>query len=106
MDELEDYANYVTRESANNYSEEIKLDINKVWAEKYFGRKEISRAEVDAAAKVSNSGANQLRAMFGLPLQASSVSKDAEIWLHRMALEDAIKLGLKKYGKSSGCTKP
>lgn len=106
LDELEDYANYVTRESANNYSEEIKLDINKVWAEKYFGRKEISRAEVDAAAKVSNSGANQLRAMFGLPLQASSVSKDAEIWLHRMALEDAIKLGLKKYGKSSGCTKP
>ncbi|MBK7808159.1 MAG: hypothetical protein IPJ51_17975 [Saprospiraceae bacterium] len=64
------------------------------------------RAEVDAAAKVSNSGANQLRAMFGLPLQAGSVSKDAEVWLHRMALEDAIRLGLQPYGKNNGCSKP
>ena len=106
LDELEDYANYVTRESGNNYSQEIKLDIHKPWAEKYFGRKEISRAEVDAAAKVSNSGANQLRSMFGLPLQAGTVGKDAEIWLHRMQLEDAVKLGLKPYGKGSGCSKP
>ncbi len=106
LDELEDYANYVTRESGNNYSQEIKLDIQKTWAEKYFGRKEISRAEVDAAAKVSNSGANQLRSMFGLPLQAGTVGKDAEIWLHRMQLEDAVKLGLRPYGNGSGCTKP
>ncbi|MFM9947743.1 MAG: right-handed parallel beta-helix repeat-containing protein [Saprospiraceae bacterium] len=106
LDELEDYANYVTRESGNNYSQEIKLEIHKPWAEKYFGRKEISRAEVDAAAKVSNSGANQLRSMFGLPLQAGTVGKDAEIWLHRMQLEDAVKLGLRPYGNGSGCTKP
>ena len=106
LDELEDYANYLTRESGGNYSQEIKLDVNKPWAEKYFGRKEISRAEVDAAAKVSNSGANQLRGMFGLPLQASGVSTDAEVWLHRMALEDAIRLGQKPYGKGQGCSKP
>jgi len=106
LDEMEDYANFITKESGNNYSQEIKLDVNKIWAGKYFSRKEISRAEVDAAAKVSNSGANQLRAMFGLPLQASSVSKDAEIWLHRMALEDVVKLGLSSYGNASGCSKP
>lgn len=106
LDELEDYANYITKESRDNYSQEIKLDINKAWAEKYFGRIEISRAEVDASAKVSNSGANQLRSMFGLPLQASSVSKDAEIWLHRMPLDDAIKLGISPYGKGSGCSVP
>lgn len=106
LDELEDYANYVTPESSNNYSQEIKLNVNKDWAEKYFGRVEISRAEVDAAAKVSNSGANQLRAMFGLPLQASTVSKDAEIWLHRMQLDDAINLGINTYGKNNGCHKP
>ncbi|MBK9257882.1 MAG: right-handed parallel beta-helix repeat-containing protein [Saprospiraceae bacterium] len=106
LDEMEDYANYITRESDNNYSKEIKLDINKSWAEKYFNRVEISRAEVDAAAKVSNSGANQLRAMFGLPLQASTVKKDAEIWLHRMALEDAVKLGFQSYGNGAGCSVP
>ncbi|MBK8699178.1 MAG: right-handed parallel beta-helix repeat-containing protein [Saprospiraceae bacterium] len=106
LDEMEDYANYLTRESSNNHSQEIALNINKEWAEKYFGRKEISRAEVDAAAKVSNSGANQLRAMFGLPLQASYVAKDADIWLHRMTLDDAIRLGLNTYGNQLGCSKP
>ena len=106
LDELQDYANYITSDSENNYSQEVKLNVNKTWAEKYFGRVEISRAEVDAAAKVSNSGANQLRAMFGLPLQASSVKKDAEIWLHKMALEDVIQLGISTYGKNSGCSKP
>jgi len=44
--------------------------------------------------------------MFGLPLQASSVSKDAEVWLHRIKLDDAIKLGINKYGNNSGCSKP
>ena len=106
LDELEDYANFITRESGNNYSREIKLNVNKNWVEQYFGRQEISRAEVDAAAKTSNSGANQLRAMFGLPLQASAVSKDANVWLHRMQLEDAVRLGINTYGNNSGCSKP
>jgi hypothetical protein len=106
LDELEDYANFITRESGGNYSQSINLDVNKAWVERYFGRKEISRAEVDASAKTSNSGANQLRAMFGLPLQAGTVKTDAETWLHRMGLEDAVRLGLKAYGKGTGCTKP
>lgn len=106
LDEMEDYANYVTKESGNNYSQEIKLDIDKGWAEKYFNRVEISRAEIDASAKVSNSGANQLRGMFGLPLQGSTVAKDAEVWLHKMALEDAIRLGKQHYGKGAGCATP
>ena len=65
-----------------------------------------TQAEVDAAAKVSNSGANQLRAMFGLPLQASTVKMDASIWLHRMSLDDAIKLGITPYGNNAGCSVP
>ncbi len=106
LTDLEDYANFISKESGGNYSKEIKLSLNKVWAEKYFNREEISRASVDAAAKVSNSGANQLRGMFGLPLQAGSVKNDASIWLHRMLLDDAIKLGYATYGNMSGCVKP
>lgn len=104
--ETEDYANYLTRESGSNYSQEIQLRLPTAWAETYFNRQEISRAEVDAAAKVSNSGANQLRAMFGLPLQANSVGKDASVWLHRLPLDAAIALGTAHYGNRTGCTKP
>ena len=106
LDELEDYANYVSAASGGNYSQEIKLAMPQKWAELYFNRQEISRAEVDASAKVSNSGANQLRGMFGLPLQASTVNTDAQVWLHRMALEDAVQLGFTTYGKTTGCKIP
>ncbi|MBL7828682.1 MAG: right-handed parallel beta-helix repeat-containing protein [Saprospiraceae bacterium] len=104
--DLEDYANFISPQSGGNYSETINLALDRTWAERYFNRKEISRAEVDASAKVSNSGANQLRAMFGLPLQAGSVGKDAEIWLHRIALENVLKIGQKSFAKGAGCNKP
>ena len=106
LGDLEDYANYLTSESGNNLSQTVQLQLDKTWAERYYNRKEISRAEVDASAKVSNSGANQLRGMFGLPLQASSVGTDAEVWLHRIQLEHVLACGLKAYGQSNGCTKP
>lgn len=106
LGDLEDYANFITPQSGKNFSETIQLSLEKTWAERYFNRKEISRAEVDASAKVSNSGANQLRAMFGLPLQAGSVGKDADIWLHRIQIEQVIACGLKPYAHGSGCSKP
>lgn len=106
LGEMDDYANLLSTESGGNYSQTIDLKLPAAWAEKYFHRKEVSRTEVDAAAKVSNSGANQLRAMFGLPLQAGAVGMDAEIWLHRLPLADALQLGQTKYGKGAGCSRP
>jgi hypothetical protein len=104
VSELEDEADQLV-DSSGNVSKEIKVPLAKPWAERYAGRKEISRAEVDAKAKASNSGANQLRSMFGLPLQANAVGLDAEVWLHRMSIDEAIPAGLAPY-EVFGCTKP
>ena len=102
LEELEDYAEFLDPHSSDNFSAVIEMDINPDWAALYFGRVKVSRADVDAAAKVTNSGENQLRSILGLPLQANSVAMDAEVWLHQMNLEDAIKLGLTQY-EGRGC---
>ncbi len=104
VDELEDEADQLVG-STGNVSKAIKVPLNEKWAALYAARKEISRAAVDAKAKASNNGANALRSMLGLPLQANAVAMDAEVWLHRMAVEDAVKAGFEPY-EGFGCKKP
>jgi hypothetical protein len=106
VSELEDEADQLTEASTGNVSKEIKVAVGAAWAKKYVGRKEISRAEVDAKAKAANNGANALRGMLGLPQQAGAVADDAEVWLHRMSVDDALAAGQAKYEGKYGCQKP
>lgn len=105
VSEFEDEADQL-KDSTGNLSAEIKVPISEAFAKLYVGRKEISRAAVDAKAKAANNGANALRGMFGLPLQANAVADDAEVWLPRMSIDDAIKAGTAKYEGKYGCQKP
>ncbi|MDP3503219.1 MAG: right-handed parallel beta-helix repeat-containing protein [Myxococcales bacterium] len=104
VDEFEDEADQLVG-STGNVSKAITVPMNEKWATLYAGRKEISRAAVDAKAKASNNGANALRGMLGLPLQANAVGLDAEVWLHRMSVDDAVKAGFEPYD-GFGCKKP
>jgi len=105
LEEMENYAEKLDPKSVGNVSELVELPLNQEWASLYFNRQKISRAEVDASVTVSNSEENQVRSILGLPLQGSTVSKDVEIWLHRMQVEDAIRLGMKSY-EGKGCVNP
>jgi hypothetical protein len=105
VSELEDEADQL-KDSTGNVSEVINVPVAARWAELWAGRKEISRAEVDAKAKASNSSANALRGMLGLPLQAKGVALDADVWLHRIELDEALPAGLAKYKEKYGCQKP
>jgi hypothetical protein len=104
VSDMADYADYL-KDASGNVSEPVNLPLNKDWAALYASRKEISRAAVDASATVSNSAENQIRGILGLNKMGSSVSMDADIWLHQMQVEDAVKLGLNKYN-NKGCQKP
>lgn len=105
VSEFEDEADQLEK-STGNVSAEIKIPIGEAWAKLYAGRKEVSRAEVDAKAKAANNGANALRGMLGLPLQANAVGMDAEVWLPRMSVDDALKAGNAMYEGKFGCKKP
>ena len=105
VSDMADYADFV-KDATGNISELVQLAINKDWATLYFSRKDISRASVDASSTVSNSTENVVRGILGLNKVGSSVSIDADIWLHQIQVNDAIKLGLKKYKNKFGCTQP
>ncbi len=101
LDESEKLDQY----SQGNESLLIKIPVAKRWAEIYANRVEISRAEVDAAVSVSNSGANQLRSMLGLNVQGSSVKMDADIFLPLITIDEALPAGLMPWN-GKGCSIP
>jgi len=105
VEEMIDYAELTDPTSDGNITAQINIPVNKDWAAKYFSRKMISRAAVDASSKVSNSTANQVRSILGLNQQGRSVASQVSVWLHQMQVDDAIKIGLNKY-KGKGCSKP
>ncbi|MDP1828818.1 MAG: right-handed parallel beta-helix repeat-containing protein [Archangium sp.] len=105
VSEFEDEADQLEA-STDNLSAEIKVPVGEAFARLYAGRKEISRASVDAKAKAANNGANALRGMLGLPLQANAVGDDAEVWLPRLAIDDAIRAGASRFEGKYGCQKP
>lgn len=105
VSEFEDEADQL-KDSTGNLSAEIKVPVGEAFAKLYAGRKEISRAAVDAKAKAANNGANALRGMLGLPLQANAVADDAEVWLPRLTIDDALRAGNAKYEGKYGCQKP
>lgn len=105
VSEFEDEADELVS-STGNVSAEIKVPVGEAFAKLYAGRKEISRAAVDAKAKASNNGANALRGMLGLPLQANAVADDAEVWLPRLSIDDALSAGSARFEGKYGCQKP
>ena len=105
VDDILDEATKIDANSDGNESALIQIAVGKRWAEIYGNRIEISRAEVDAAVRANNSGANALRSMLGLNLQGNGVSTDAEIFLPRITVEEALPAGLLLWN-GKGCFKP
>jgi hypothetical protein len=106
IDEIEDEAGVLQYASTGNLSQQIKVPVSEAWASVYASRTEVSRAQVDASAQASNSDANALRSMLGLNLMAGNVNIDAEIWLPRMPLQDAIQAAAKPYAGQYGSSLP
>ena len=100
-----DESEQLNPESTGNESLLIKIPVAKRWAKTYANRKELSRADVDAAVHVSNSGANQLRSMLGLNVQGGSVKMDADIFLPKITIEEALPAG-KLPWNGKGCQMP
>jgi hypothetical protein len=100
-----DESMYLDAYSDGNESTLIKINVGKRWAEIYGNRQEISRADVDASVHASNSGANQLRSMLGLNLQANGTAIDAEIFLPKILLDEALPAGALPWN-GKGCQAP
>ncbi len=105
IEDILDEAMHLDPMSDSNKGLLIKIPVAERWAEIYARRREVSRAKVDAAVTVSNTGANQLRSIFGLNLQGSNVVMDAEIFLPLITVEEALPAGLYPW-EGMGCNIP
>ncbi len=106
LDDIEDEAEYLGDETADNIGEPITVPMPAEWSRIYMGRKSFSRAQVTGSVKANNSAVNDLRSMLGLPLQAGPVEDLSEIWLHRVDVEGALAAGVASYQGRYGCRKP
>ncbi|WP_299764268.1 hypothetical protein [uncultured Dokdonia sp.] len=103
--DIVDEAMHLGPESDGNQGLLIQIAVAERWAEIYAGRQEVSRAAVDAAVTVPNTGANQLRSIFGLNLQGGAVAMDAEVFLPLITVEEALPAGLYPWN-GMGCNIP
>lgn len=102
VDAIIDEAMLVDFNSDGNEGSLLKIPIAERWAKIYAGRSELTREQVDASVTVSNSWSNQVRSMFGLNLQGSDVAMDAEVFLPKMTIDEAIPVGSQAWnGKGS-----
>ncbi|MBN2493495.1 MAG: hypothetical protein JXR96_02795 [Deltaproteobacteria bacterium] len=64
----------------------------------------IDRNAVEADIKAQKTSANAVRSMLGLNLQAGAIKADSPIWLPRLPLDEALKLGQSHLvGKFGAC---
>jgi len=106
VEDILDESEKLNQYSEGNESALIKIAVAERWATIYASRIEISRADVDASVRASNSGANQLRSMLGMNLQGNSVKMDAEVFLPIITIEEALPAGLLPWnGKGSSMPK-
>jgi hypothetical protein len=106
VDDIEDESDILGEDSEGNLSKMVKVKVGKRFATIYASLIPVSRHAVDAAAKVKNTGANQLRGILGLPLQAGAVKMDANIWLPRLMIDEALAAGSAQFLGKYGCKKP
>jgi len=107
VENMVDEAELLHEDSDGNLSAAIQIPVSRGFAELYGSRVIVDREKAEADIAATNSDANALRSMLGLPLQAGSVKwPQTPVYLNRISLDDAIAAGSKKYQGSFGCSKP
>ena len=107
VENMVDEADLLHEDSDENITDTIKIPVSRSFAELYGSRVIVDREKAEAGVSASNSNANALRSMLGLPLQAGSVKwPQTPVYLNRISIDDAIAAGAKKYKSQYGCQKP
>jgi len=107
VDAWEDDSDDLSDESEDNEGGEIKIPVSKDFVKLYLGRAIIDRNAKEADIKAAEGGANELRRMLGQPLKGEGKADfGSDVWLHPIAVDDAINAGLKQYRGKFGCKKP
>ena len=103
VENMVDEADLLHDDSDGNVSGKIGVPVSKDFALLYGSRVVVDRAKAEAGIKATNSDANTLRAMLGLPTQAGAVKwPQTPVFINRISVDDALAAGSTKYGGKYG----
>ncbi|MBL8752832.1 MAG: hypothetical protein JNK15_05980 [Planctomycetes bacterium] len=103
---MEEEAQLLSAESTGNVTGKIELELDPMWATNFAARQVIDRAKAEADVKEKDGWQNDLRGMLGLNKVGTDLKADSDVWLHRMAIDDALKTGMAKVQGKYGCQNP
>ncbi len=106
LDEIEDEPDYIHEDSSDNEAKPVRVPVTADWLKLYGSRVLVDRNAAEADIKASDTRANALRGMLGIPLRAGKANfPQSPVWLPRLAVDDAVKAGSAPY-HGKGCRKP
>lgn len=106
LENLEDEAEKLASGSKGNVDEKITVPVGESWSKFYAARNIIDRAKAEQGIQPLDNWQNDMRRMLGLPLDGGKLDVKSDVWLHKLAIDDAIRCGEKKYNDKFGCEKP
>ena len=90
--DMEDEADKLSDAEDNVQVKLTGLKVNEDWAKNYATRNVIDRMKAEESVQALGSFTNDLRSMLGLPLQGGTLDVGSDVWVHRFALEDAVRI--------------
>ena len=103
---LDENAQMLSKDSGGNVNEKLALQLDPKWSASYAQRNVIDRNAAESDVKVKDGWQNDVSSMLGLNLKGTDIKADSDVWLHRLAVADAVKAGNKKFSGKYGCQNP
>ncbi|MBZ0153795.1 MAG: hypothetical protein K8J09_19885 [Planctomycetes bacterium] len=106
LQQMEESAQLLHADTAGNVNEKFELQLEPKWANDFAARTVIDRNKAEADVQAKDDRQNELRRMLGLNLVGNDISASSAVWLHRLAIDDAVRCGMQKVAGKYGCQNP
>lgn len=89
LTDIEDWSDLMD-EASDNVGDFVEFGFSEEFAATYMARAMIDRNAAEEDVQAVDSWSNDVRSIFGLNLEGTSISIDSDVWLPRMELDDAM----------------
>ncbi len=103
---MEDEAEHLHDDTADNVGELVAVPVGDDYLKKWGARVLIDRNAAAADVTAERTRENAIRRVLGLPLEAKDIGLAGEVWLPRLAVDDALAVGRERLAGRYGARAP
>ncbi|MDP6957204.1 MAG: right-handed parallel beta-helix repeat-containing protein [Planctomycetota bacterium] len=92
LEDIEDDAEKLGDDTTDNVTEMITVPVSPAWSKLYATRVVFDRNAAEESIQPKDTWENKVKQMLGLPQDGGTLNIKSDIWLHRLSLEDALKI--------------